>query len=218
MANAYTQFMGERSQAPQGENLSIEEMASVYIRFMDDAKKQANELLLKEQQENLLGTIEVNPGGDEMENHEDINLRSGGEIEEPNEVEEVEEVVKELDELEEIEKESTSLELEEKNIEIETFSKMIPWAYVQEELPSEVIPYILKVEEIIMPLIEYKEASIINITIKSCEENVFKWLIEYNHRFLGTDRRENHHSFHSSMSQDGLYKNGATSWEATQAQ
>ena len=105
MANAYTQFMGERSQAPQGENLSIAEMASSYTRFMDDAKKHANKLLLKEQQENLLGTIKVNPGGDEMENHEDINLRSGGEIEEPNEVEEVEEVVKELDELEEIENE-----------------------------------------------------------------------------------------------------------------
>ena len=81
---------------------------------------------------------------------------------------------------------------------------MIPWAYVKEELPSEVIPYILKVEEIIMPLIEYKEASIMNITIKSCEENVFKWLIEHNHLFLGTYRRENHHSFHSSMSQNGL--------------
>ena len=54
-----------------------------------------------------------------MENHEDINLRSGGEIEVPNEVEEVEEVeevVKELDELEEIGEESTFLESEEKNI------------------------------------------------------------------------------------------------------
>ena len=74
---------------------------------------------------------------------------------------------------------------------------------MQEELPSEDIPYILIVEEIIMPLIEYKEASIINITIKSCEDNVFKWLIEHNHRFLGTNRVENHHSFRSSMSQVG---------------
>ena len=58
-------------------------------------------------------------GSNEMENHEDINLRSGGEIEVPNEVEEVEEVeevVKELDELEEIGEESTFLESEEKNI------------------------------------------------------------------------------------------------------
>ena len=30
MANAYTQFIDERSQAPQGENQSIEEMASAY--------------------------------------------------------------------------------------------------------------------------------------------------------------------------------------------
>ena len=44
---------------------------------------------------------------------------------------------------------------------------------MQEELPSEEIPYILKVEEIIMPLIEYKEASIMNLMIKSCEDNVF---------------------------------------------
>ena len=52
------------------------------------------------------------------------------------------------------------------NIEIDTIPKMNPWAYVQEELPSEDIPYILKVEEMIMSLIEYKEASIMNITIK----------------------------------------------------
>ena len=128
MANAYTRFMDERSQAPQGENISIVEMASAYARFMDDSKKKTNKLLLEEQQENLLGIIEVNPGSHEMENCEDINLRSGGEIEEPNEVEEVEEVeevVKELDELEEIGDESTFLELEENNIEIETLSEMI---------------------------------------------------------------------------------------------
>ena len=48
---------------------------------MDDARKKANKLLLEEQKnkiKNLLGTIEVNPGGDEMQNHEDITLRSGG--------------------------------------------------------------------------------------------------------------------------------------------
>ena len=75
---------------------------------------------------------------------------------------------------------------------------------MQEELPSEGIPYILKVEEIIMPLNEYNEASIKKIMIKSCEENVFKWLIEHNHKLLGTDGGENHHSFHSSMSKARL--------------
>ena len=55
-----------------------------------------------------------------------------------------------------------------------------------------------------MSLIEYNEASIKNIMIKSCEENVFKWLIEPNHQLLGMDGGENHHSFHNSMSQDGL--------------
>ena len=33
-----------------------------------------------------------------------------------------------------------------------------------------------------MLVIEYKEASIMNITIKSCEDNVFKWLIKHNNR------------------------------------
>ena len=38
----------------------------------------------------------MNPRGDEMENHEDITLRSGGEVEEVNEVEKVEEGYEEL--------------------------------------------------------------------------------------------------------------------------
>ena len=33
------------------------------------------------------------------------------------------------------------------NEEVETISKMTLWAFVQEELPSEYIPYILEVEE-----------------------------------------------------------------------
>ena len=96
MANSYTKFMDERSQTPQGENLSIEKMASVYTLFMDDTKKKANKLLLEEQQEKLLGIIEVNLGDDEMENHEDITFRSREEVEELNEVEEVEEGGEEL--------------------------------------------------------------------------------------------------------------------------
>ena len=78
--NAYTQLMDERSQDPQGENVSITDIASDYTRFMDGARKKANKLLLQEKQENFLGTIEVNLGGDEIENHEDITLRSGGEF------------------------------------------------------------------------------------------------------------------------------------------
>ena len=55
-------------------------MASAYTRFIDDARKKANKLLLEEKQKKLFDTIEVNLGGDEMENHEDITLRSGGEV------------------------------------------------------------------------------------------------------------------------------------------
>ena len=81
---------------------------------MGDAKKKANKLLLEEQQENLFSTIEVNLGGDEMENHEDITLRSGGEVEKLNEAEEVEEGDEELVEQVKNEKDSTSSEPEER--------------------------------------------------------------------------------------------------------
>ena len=56
----------------------------------------------------------MNLGGDEMENHEDITLRSGGEVEKLNEVEEVEEGDKELVEQVKNETGSTSPEPEER--------------------------------------------------------------------------------------------------------
>ena len=56
MANAHTKFMDVISHAPQGENLSIAKMACAYTQSMD------NKLLLEEQQENFINTIEVNPG------------------------------------------------------------------------------------------------------------------------------------------------------------
>ena len=70
------------------------------------------------------------------------------------------------------EDDSTSPETEENNEEVETTLEMAPWAFVQEKLLSEGIPYILEVEKIIVPLIEYKKASIVNITITSFEEDV----------------------------------------------
>ena len=48
IANAYTKFMDEISQAPRGENLSIAKMASAYTRSMYDVKKKVNKLLLEE--------------------------------------------------------------------------------------------------------------------------------------------------------------------------
>ena len=88
--------------------------------------KKSNKLFLEERQENLLGTIKVNLRGDEMENHEDITLRSGGEDEEINEVEEVEEGYEELVEQEKNEEELTSSEVKEKNEEVETILEMTP--------------------------------------------------------------------------------------------
>ena len=63
----------------------------------------------------------------------------------------------------------------------ETILKMTPWAFVHEELPSEDIPYILEVEEPIVSFHEIKEASIVNKTIKSFQDKVFKLLIEHNY-------------------------------------
>ena len=105
----------------------------------------------------MLDTIEVHPEGDEMKNHEDIILRSGGEVEELNEVEEVEEGDEELVEQVKNEEEPTSAEPEEKNEEVEIIPAMTSWAFVQEELPSEGIPYILEVEEPIVSFHEIKE-------------------------------------------------------------
>ena len=93
---------------------------------MDDAKKKANKLLLEKQIEDFLVTIEVNPGGDEMKNHEDMTLRSGAEDEEQNEVDEVEEGNEELVEQVKNEEESTSLESKEKNEEVETVTPQNP--------------------------------------------------------------------------------------------
>ena len=83
------------------------------------------------------------------------------------------------------EEESTSLETEENNEEVETILKMTPWEFVQEEMLSEDIPYIFEVEEVIIPLIEYKEASIVNIKITSFEEDVLKLLNGQYYSFLG---------------------------------
>ena len=55
---------------------------------MDDVTKNPNKLLLEYQQENLTSTIEVNMRERDLEIHEDVSLKSGGEIEEVNEKEE----------------------------------------------------------------------------------------------------------------------------------
>ena len=112
-----------------------------------------------------------------MENHEVTTLRNGGEVEELNEVEEAEESDEDLVEQVKNEEELISLELGKKNEEVETIPKMTHWAFVQEELPSEDIPYILEGEEPIVSFHEIKEASIVNKAIKSIQDKVFKLLI-----------------------------------------
>ena len=102
MASAHAQFINEASQFQLRKKLSIMEM---------------------------VGTIELNPGERDLKIHEDVSLRSGGEIEEVNEKAEVEESIEQLKN----EEESTFPKSEEKNEEVEIIPEMTPWAYVQEE-------------------------------------------------------------------------------------
>ena len=57
--------------------------------------------------------------------------------------------------------------------------------------------YILEVEEVIIPFIEHKEASIINIMITSFEEVVLKLLNVQYYSFLGKDEGKNLQAFRS---------------------
>ena len=146
-------------------------MVNAHAKFMDDSKKKVNKSLL---QGNFLSTIEENPQEEDLEVHKDVTLRSEGETEEVNEKEEVEEVDEELIEQMKNEKESTSLEPKAKNDEVETIPEMTPWALVQEEFPSEDIPYIFEVEEPVVSWHEIEGTSIVDLSMKSFEENVLK--------------------------------------------
>ena len=118
-------------------------------------------------------------------------MRSGGEIEEVNEKKEDEEVDEDLIEQMKNEKELTSSEPEEKNEEVETITEMTPWAFVQEELPSEDRPYILEVEEPIVSWHEIEGTSLVDILIKSFEEDVLKLLKGHYYSFLENDGAKN---------------------------
>ena len=82
---------------------------------------------------------------------------------------EIEEVDEELIKQMKNEEGSTSLEPKEKNEKAETIPEMTPWTFVQEELPSKDIPYILEVEEPVVSWHEIKGTSIVDIVIKSFE-------------------------------------------------
>ena len=82
------------------------------------------------------------------------------------------------------EEESTSLEPEKKDEEIETILEMTPWAFVQEEFPSDDRPYILEVEELVVSWHEVEGTSIVDIVINSFEEDVLKLLEGHYYSFL----------------------------------
>ena len=120
-------------------------------------------------------------------------MRSEGEIEEVNEKEEVEELIEKMKN----EEESTSPEPKENNEEVETIPEMTPWAFVQEELPSEDIPYILEVEELVVSWHEIEGTSIVDIVIKQFEEDVLKLRKGYYYSFLEKDGGNNHQPIRS---------------------
>ena len=124
-------------------------------------------------------------------------MRSGGEIEEVNEKKEVEEVDEELIEKMKNEEESTSSKPEEKDEEVETITEMTPWAFVLEELPSEDMPYIWEVEEPVVSWHDIEGTSIMDIAIKSFEEDVFKLLKGHYYSFLEKDGGKNLQAFRS---------------------
>ena len=64
---------------------------------------------------------------------------------------------------------------------------MNPWAFVQEELPSEDRPYILEVEEPVVSWHVIRGTFIVDITIKSFEEDVLKLLKGHYYSFLEKD-------------------------------
>ena len=83
---------------------------------------------------------------------------------------------------------------------------MTPWAFVQEELPSEDIPYILEVEEPVVSWHEIEGTSIVDIAIKSFEEDVLKLQKGHYYSFLNKDGAKNPEAFRSWYSQVGLEK------------
>ena len=71
---------------------------------------------------------------------------------------------------------------------------MTPWAFVQEEFPSAERPYIEK------PVVSWHEiegTSIVDIVIKSLEEDVLKLLKEHYYSFLEKDGGKNPQVFRS---------------------
>ena len=68
---------------------------------------------------------------------------------------------------------------------------------MQEELPGEDIPYILEVEKPVVSWHEIKGTSIMDITIKSFEEDVLKLLKGHYYSFLEKDGGKNPQAFRS---------------------
>ena len=74
---------------------------------------------------------------------------------------------------------------------------MTPWAFVHEEFPSEDIPYILEVEKHVVLWHEIKGTSIVEIMIKSFEEDIVNIQKGHYYSFLENDGNKNPQAFRS---------------------
>ena len=68
---------------------------------------------------------------------------------------------------------------------------MTPWAFVQEELPTEDRPCILEVEKLIVSWHEIEGTSFVDIAIKSFEQDVLNLLKGHYYSFLEKDGGKN---------------------------
>ena len=114
----------------------------------------------KEQERSFLTNLDEKLVKEDVEHKEDITLKSGGELEK---LQRVEDDAHELKELVAREDESTSSKLYEMKEEVvETIPEMAPWGDMHEELKIEEVTPMFKVEECILQLCKEMEATIVN--------------------------------------------------------
>ena len=179
-ATSHTQFEIMIEQHPQRKELNIEELMVQYMK--------------KEQERSFLTNLDEKPKKEDVEHKEDITLKSGGELEK---LQRVEDDAHELKELVVREDESASLEpYEMKEEDVETIPGMAPWGDMHEELKIGEVTPMSKMEECIFQLNKELIATIVEKkkekkNNKIMEDYVLKLLIEYNYLLLENDGGRN---------------------------
>ena len=133
-ATSHTQFEIKIEQHPQRKKLSIEELIAQYMK--------------KKQQRSFPTNLDEKSEKEDVEHKEDITLKSSGELEK---LQRVEDDAHELKELVARKYELTSLESHDttKDEFLKTISEIAPWGDMHEELKIEEVTPMSKVEECI---------------------------------------------------------------------